>query len=76
MAVSLNTYCMFRHFDCTENVAEVERLCQTRALEAFGLDAEKWGVNVRPYSGITQHKASVQHLSILSLVHHVVFVCL
>ncbi|MEQ2311936.1 Serine hydroxymethyltransferase, cytosolic [Ameca splendens] len=30
---------------------ELETLCQRRALEAFGLDSEKWGVNVRPYSG-------------------------
>ncbi|MEQ2181585.1 hypothetical protein GOODEAATRI_013144 [Goodea atripinnis] len=29
---------------------ELETLCQRRALEAFGLDSEKWGVNVRPYS--------------------------
>ncbi|KAJ8306820.1 hypothetical protein KUTeg_014904, partial [Tegillarca granosa] len=30
---------------------EMERLCQKRALEAFKLDPEKWGVNVQPYSG-------------------------
>ncbi|KAM4535427.1 serine hydroxymethyltransferase, cytosolic-like isoform 1-T4 [Fundulus diaphanus] len=30
---------------------DLETLCQRRALEAFGLDSEKWGVNVRPYSG-------------------------
>ncbi|XP_017272260.1 serine hydroxymethyltransferase, cytosolic-like isoform X2 [Kryptolebias marmoratus] len=41
----------YRFYDSTENVAEVERLCQTRALEAFNLDSEQWGVNVRPYSG-------------------------
>ena len=29
----------------------MERLCQTRALEAYNLDPEKWGVNVQPYSG-------------------------
>ena len=32
-------------------VDKVELLCQQRALEAFRLDPEKWGVNVQPYSG-------------------------
>lgn len=32
-------------------IDEMERLCQKRALEAFKLDPEKWGVNVQPYSG-------------------------
>ncbi|KAI3360108.1 hypothetical protein L3Q82_014420 [Scortum barcoo] len=30
---------------------ELVRLCQKRALEAYGLASEKWGVNVQPYSG-------------------------
>ena len=29
----------------------MERLCQKRALEVFGLDPEKWGVNVQTLSG-------------------------
>lgn len=29
----------------------VERLCQKRALEAYRLDPEKWGVNVQVLSG-------------------------
>ena len=29
----------------------MEVLCQKRALEAYGLDPAKWGVNVQPYSG-------------------------
>ena len=29
----------------------VETLCQKRALEAYGLSPENWGVNVQPYSG-------------------------
>lgn len=32
-------------------VDQIELLCQKRALEAFDLDPEKWGVNVQPYSG-------------------------
>lgn len=30
------------------NVSQIERLCQKRALEAFGLDPSVWGVNVQP----------------------------
>lgn len=69
----MHTIHMFRYYNCKENVAEVERLCQTRALEAFDLDSKKWGVNVRPYSGIKQYKAlaSVHHFSILFFVHHI-----
>lgn len=40
-----------RYYGGTEHVDELERLCQHRALEAFGLNSEKWGVNVQPYSG-------------------------
>lgn len=40
-----------RYYGGNEVVDEVEILCQTRALEAYGLDPEKWGVNVQPYSG-------------------------
>jgi glycine hydroxymethyltransferase len=29
----------------------VEKLCQERALKAFHLDPEKWGVNVQTLSG-------------------------
>lgn len=28
-------------------------MCQKRALEAYGLHADKWGVNVQPYSGMS-----------------------
>uniref|UniRef100_A0A8K9X1Y4 Serine hydroxymethyltransferase n=1 Tax=Oncorhynchus mykiss TaxID=8022 RepID=A0A8K9X1Y4_ONCMY len=40
-----------RYYGGTEHVDELERLCQRRALEAYGLDGDKWGVNVQPYSG-------------------------
>lgn len=29
----------------------IERLCERRALECFGLDPARWGVNVQPLSG-------------------------
>ena len=34
-----------------EVVDEIETICQQRALDAFHLDRESWGVNVQPYSG-------------------------
>ncbi|XP_030645688.1 serine hydroxymethyltransferase, cytosolic [Chanos chanos] len=40
-----------RYYGGTEHVDELERLCQRRALKVYGLDPEKWGVNVQPYSG-------------------------
>lgn len=40
-----------RYYGGNEIVDEMEKLCQKRALEAFGLDPEEWGVNVQPYSG-------------------------
>uniref|UniRef100_A0A7S2UBQ0 Serine hydroxymethyltransferase n=1 Tax=Attheya septentrionalis TaxID=420275 RepID=A0A7S2UBQ0_9STRA len=40
-----------RYYGGNEIVDQVEELCQTRALEAYGLDPEQWGVNVQPYSG-------------------------
>ena len=32
-------------------INQVERLVQKRALEAFRLDPEKWGVNAQVFSG-------------------------
>jgi len=40
-----------RYYGGNENVDKVERLCQERALTAFNLNPEEWGVNVQPYSG-------------------------
>ena len=40
-----------RYYGGNEFIDQSERLCQRRALEAFDLDPEKWGVCVQPYSG-------------------------
>jgi glycine hydroxymethyltransferase len=40
-----------RYYGGNEHIDEMERLCQSRALEAFRLDPEKWGVNVQSLSG-------------------------
>eukprot|EP00058_Branchiostoma_floridae_P027476 XP_002612967.1 hypothetical protein BRAFLDRAFT_120818 [Branchiostoma floridae] len=40
-----------RYYGGTKFVDEIEVLCQKRALSVYGLDPEKWGVNVQPYSG-------------------------
>lgn len=40
-----------RYYGGNEFIDECERLCQRRALAAFGLDPEEWGVNVQALSG-------------------------
>ena len=40
-----------RYYAGNEYVDQNEMLCQQRALEAFRLDPEEWGVNVQPLSG-------------------------
>lgn len=44
-------YLNCRYYGGAEVVDQIELLCQKRALEAFDLNPEKWGVNVQPYSG-------------------------
>jgi len=40
-----------RYYGGNEYIDQVESLCQKRALEAYGLDASEWGVNVQVLSG-------------------------
>lgn len=40
-----------RYYGGNEHIDEIELLAQKRALEAFRLNPEEWGVNVQPYSG-------------------------
>ncbi|KAJ9673731.1 hypothetical protein PVL29_023345 [Vitis rotundifolia] len=39
-----------RYYTGNDNIDQIELLCCRRALAAFHLDSEKWGVNVQPYS--------------------------
>ncbi|CAK4076968.1 unnamed protein product [Aphanomyces euteiches] len=40
-----------RYYGGNEVIDKIEKLCQDRALQAYGLNPEEWGVNVQPYSG-------------------------
>lgn len=40
-----------RYYGGNEIIDKSESLCQARALELYGLDPAKWGVNVQPLSG-------------------------
>jgi len=40
-----------RYYGGNENIDRMEFLCKARALKAFHLSPEEWGVNVQPYSG-------------------------
>ncbi|KAJ4756641.1 Serine hydroxymethyltransferase [Rhynchospora pubera] len=39
-----------RYYGGNQYIDQLERLCQERALKAFRLDPDEWGVNVQPYS--------------------------
>merc|ERR1712178_357758 len=47
-----------RYYGGNEVVDEMETLCMQRALQAFHLNPEEWGVNVQPYSGSTANFAA------------------
>ena len=40
-----------RYYGGNEYIDKIELLCQRRALNAYGLHDQEWGVNVQPYSG-------------------------
>ncbi|XP_013068332.2 serine hydroxymethyltransferase-like [Biomphalaria glabrata] len=40
-----------RYYGGNHIIDQVERLCQARALAAYGLKPDEWGVNVQPLSG-------------------------
>merc|ERR1711963_1387804 len=40
-----------RYYGGNQIIDQVENLCKERALAAFGLKDNEWGVNVQPYSG-------------------------
>ncbi|RKO92644.1 serine hydroxymethyltransferase [Blyttiomyces helicus] len=42
-----------RYYGGNEFIDQIEELCRKRALEAFNVSPEQWGVNVQPYSGST-----------------------
>ncbi|KAF9163544.1 Serine hydroxymethyltransferase, cytosolic [Actinomortierella ambigua] len=48
-----------RYYGGNEYIDQVENLARKRALEAFNLNPEEWGVNVQPYSGSTANFAAL-----------------
>lgn len=47
-----------RYYGGNEYIDQLENLCRKRALTAFDLDSNEWGVNVQPYSGSTANFAT------------------
>ncbi|KAI8612341.1 serine hydroxymethyltransferase [Chytriomyces sp. MP71] len=51
-----------RFYGGNEHIDVIENLCRNRALKAFNLKPEEWGVNVQPYSGTTANFAALTAL--------------
>lgn len=47
------------YYGGNEFIDVAERLCQSRALELYGLDSEDWGVNVQSLSGMSTQATPV-----------------
>lgn len=47
-----------RYYGGNTNTDRIELLCKDRALAAFHLSPENWGVNVQPYSGRSAMRAT------------------
>lgn len=43
---------VYRYYGGNEYIDQIEILAQKRSLEAYRLNADEWGVNVQPYSGL------------------------
>lgn len=44
-------FILFRYYGGNEYIDQIEILAQKRALQAYNLSEDEWGVNVQPYSG-------------------------
>jgi glycine hydroxymethyltransferase len=63
-----------RYYGGNENIDQVELLCQKRALEAFKLNPEEWGVNVQSLSGSPANfQVCIQRVSVLLLTHSLTY---
>lgn len=51
-----------RYYGGNEYIDQVENVCRKRALQAFRLNPEEWGVNVQPYSGSTANFSALTAL--------------
>jgi len=57
-----------RYYGGNENIDQVESLCQKRALDAFHLSSDDWGVNVQSLSGSPANFQVGKRISILTQV--------
>jgi glycine hydroxymethyltransferase len=63
-----------RYYGGNTVIDKIELLCQHRALEAYRLDSEEWGINVQPYSGSVANLAA--YLGILKPHDRIIFMLL
>ena len=54
-----------RYYGGNEYIDQIEQLAINRALNAFNLKSDKWGVNVQPYSGSVANMAA--YLSVINV---------